>query len=70
VPESPPTCERCGLPPIIGGCIPRPGAVRFGMERPGEPGGVVAMALTCPTCYVGRGDYHHAGCRFERRHAG
>jgi hypothetical protein len=63
------TCERCGQRLGATGCTPRPGAVRFGHETPGEPGGVVEMATSCPACHVGRGDYHHVGCRFEQRRA-
>jgi hypothetical protein len=68
VPDTPPTCPRCGQ--VLGtiGCVPRTGAVRFGHEAPGEPGSVVAMATSCPTCHTPRGGYHHTGCEFERRH--
>jgi hypothetical protein len=69
MPESPPTCPRCGQALGTTGCVPRAGAVRFGHEAPGEPGGVVELATRCPTCHVPRGGYHHAGCEFERRRA-
>jgi hypothetical protein len=69
VPDTPPVCERCGLDPTQAlSCSPRPGATRFGMEPPGEPGSVVTMASRCPACHVPRGGYHHVNCKFERDH--
>lgn len=60
-------CTRCGLDPRTApSCSPRPDAIRFGLEPPGEPGSVIAMATSCPDCHVPRGAYHHADCRIER----
>jgi NAD-dependent SIR2 family protein deacetylase len=70
-PKLAPPCPRCGQQrELAPGCMARPGAVRFGMEAPGEPGSVVALATRCPDCQTPRGAYHHAGCEFERRRAG
>jgi hypothetical protein len=69
-PKPPPTCTRCRQQLGGTGCAARPHAIRFGMEAPGEPGGVVEMATSCPACQTPRGSYHHADCRFERERAG
>lgn len=68
MPQIPPTCERCGGDQRQApSCTARPDAIRFGMEAPGEPGSVTALATSCPGCHTPRGAYHHQGCSYERR---
>jgi hypothetical protein len=66
--DTPPTCERCGLDQRQSrSCIVQPDAIRFGMEAPGEPGSVAALATRCPDCNTPRGGYHHQRCSYEQR---
>jgi hypothetical protein len=62
-------CERCGADRRAGiGCIPRPDAIRYGHEPPGEPDQPTHRHTSCPGCRTPLGAFHHSPCAWSTGH--